>query len=408
MKILLLNQFFWPDAAPTGELLADLARELAHGGWEVTVLCGSSAYAGERDKLPEILEIPGVLVRRASVPAFGRGIIPRMLSYGSYLAVAAGHCLFRSRPDVVVTMTTPPFLSVAGALAQRLRGVRHVIWEMDMYPDVAVDLGVIQQRAWVTRILGALGNYVRRTADAVIVLGNCMRERMLDQRIPLEKIHVAENWADGDAIFPRPRPPHDGILRVLYSGNLGRAHDIDTICSVMEQLGNDPRIQFTFAGGGSRRAKLEAFCRDRGLQNVEFRSYCKRSLLGQELSKADIGLVTQKPECLGSVVPSKVYGLMAAGRPYLFIGPLDSTPGEIIEKHNCGWRADCGDVPSLVSLLQRLSEQPGLVARAGERARHAFLHDYNKPQGTARIVAVINAVTPGAQVPAVKVHGGSA
>ena len=121
-----------------------------------------------------------------------------------------------------------------------------------------------------------------------------------------------------------------------------------------------------------------------------------------------IGLVTQKPECLGSVVPSKVYGLMAAGRPYLFIGPLDSTPGEIIEKHNCGWRADCGDVPSLVSLLQRLSEQPGLVARAGERARHAFLHDYNKPQGTARIVAVINAVTPGAQVPAVKVHGGSA
>src|SRR5207249_2616754 len=216
-------------------------------------------------------------------------------------------------------------------------------WEMDVYPDVAVELGVLPRDRWWTWLLYVLAGFARRRAEGIIVLGSCMRERLIGHGVPPEKIHIVENWADGDLIRPLQRRATDGVLRVLYSGNLGMAHETETICGAMEALKDDDRFQFTFAGGGSRRAQVEEFCRSRDLRNVTFRPYCEREDLAAELAKADIGLVTQRPECLGSTVPSKVYGLMAAARPYLFIGPRASTPSRIVEGHDCGWQVDCGD-----------------------------------------------------------------
>ena len=139
---------------------------------------------------------------------------------------------------------------------------------------------------------------------------------------------------------------------------------------------------------------VEEFCRRHDLRNVSFRPYCDRELLGEELGKADIGLVTQREECLGSIVPSKVYGLMAAGRPFLFIGPRASTPSRIADGHGCGWQVDCGDSTAVIKLLTRLIDQPELMRHAGYRARSVFIQEYDRPAGTARISMVLGATRP--------------
>ena len=385
MKVLLLNQFFSPDAAPTGQLLADLAQRLIEDGCTVSVVCGRNSQTRT--------EMPGVLVVRAPVFPFGRGMVARFLSYGSFLLAALWESLLQ-QPDLVLTMTTPPLLSLMGTLVSWRRGARHFIWEMDVYPDVAVELGVLRRGAWWTCVLGVVADAARRRADGIIVLGSCMRERLLRHGVPAEKIHLAENWADGESIRPQRRSTANGGLHVLYSGNLGMAHEVETILGVMEALKDDGRFRFTFAGGGSRRAAMEASCRRQDLRHVTFSPYCDRELLSGELAKADLGLVTQRPECLGFTVPSKVYGLMAAARPFLFIGHREATPSQIADRYRCGWQAECGDVQGVVNLLIGLIERPELMEQAGDRGWGAFVREYDRPVGTARISLILGASAP--------------
>lgn len=382
MNLLLLNHFFPPHPAPTGQLLADVASELARAGHQVTVLCGSKG---------ENLQA-GIRVLRVPAFPFSRSVPSRLLSYATFYLGALWRALRHPRPDVVLTLTTPPLLPFVGALLKKLRRARHYIWEMDVYPDVAIQLGVLPARSPLTRILGALARCSRRHADGVIVLGPCMRERLIAGGLDPSRIHVAENWADGRLIRPQPLP--EGPLTLLYSGNLGLAHETHTPAAAMDQLKNDPLFRFRFAGGGPRRSELEDFCRERGLGNVSFEPYCPPERLSEHFASCHLGLVTQRPECLGSVVPSKIYALMAAARPVVFIGPRAATPARIIDRFRCGWQIDPGDSDSLVSLLRLLASDRGLIRSAGLRARQAFLAHYDRPAGIARICSILG--LPGA------------
>jgi len=382
MRILLLNQFFYPDSAATSQLLADLARCLASQGHSVRVICGSSSYAE-----PDSLNAPAVEIARTPDLPFGRALLARTFSYTSLCAGALYLGLLGPRPDLILTLTTPPSLSVIGSLLKTVFRARHFIWEMDLYPDIAVDLDVPHPRSWFTRLMGASFDEARRRADGIIVLGEDMKARLIARGIPEHKIHVAENWADGREIVPLPFP--SGPLVIHYSGNLGLAHDIETIMGALVHFAGDPRVRFTFAGGGPRRAHLESFCRDRNLRNVAFEPYSSRAALGQSLGSGHIGLVTQLPETCGSVVPSKTYGIMAAGRPVLCIGPRGATPAAIIQKHRCGWQIDPGDVPALIALFEHLSENRSLIRETRARARQAFDQNYDLPIGVARIAAIL-------------------
>jgi glycosyltransferase involved in cell wall biosynthesis len=262
---------------------------------------------------------------------------------------------------------------------------------MDVYPDIAVDLGALKRNSMTTCLIGALADWSRRNADGIIVLGEEMKARLIARDIPEHKIHVVENWADGDEITPLPFPPNDpgAPLVVHYSGNFGRAHDIDTISAAMNRFKNDPRFQFVFAGGGIRREQMENFCREKAIANADFRPYSSRAELGASLAGGHLGLVTQMPRTAGSIVPSKTYGIMAAGRPILYIGPRETTPARLIETHNCGWQIDPGDTASLIALLDTLSKQRNLLYEAGNRARQAFEKNHNRPTSAARIVKIL-------------------
>ena len=380
MRILLLNQFFWPDSAATSQLLTDVARELADRGHEVHVICAEPGYA-----LEDTSEKPRVELHRVKSMRFVRGPAARLASYGSFYLASLWKIMRVRRPDVVVTLTTPPLLPLLGAVAKAFRGSQHFIWEMDMYPDVAVDLGYLRKAGFLDCAIGILADFARRRCDGILALGVCMQERLIQRGVSRSKIHITENWADSLQIRPVPWPDESAPLTVLYSGNFGLAHDAATIESAIAQMRNDRTVRFIFAGGGARKKALEAACLEKDLSNVEFRSYSNKANLAESLGSGHIGLITQQNACLGSVVPSKVYGLMAAGRPILYIGPSQSTIAGIIRQFHCGWQVDCGDTEILLSLLGRLNRNRGEIELAGRQARIALLEHYDRHRGVSRV-----------------------
>jgi colanic acid biosynthesis glycosyl transferase WcaI len=359
---------------------------LAAQGHEVSVICSNSTYAGgSHDE-----EAPAVTVHRVPTLGFSHGRFARPLSYLSFLIGALWTGCRTPRADVVVTMTTPPMLFVIGAILQRLRGVRHFIWVMDLFPEAFVDVGVFKANSMVTRLLYRIADRAYARADGVITIGECMRSRLQGRGIPEHKLHVVENWADGKSIFPIARR-RGGPLVLMYSGNMGLSHDIDTLLFAIESLKNDARFEFRFVGSGVGQTRVKEWCQQRGLENVTFFPYCSREQLSESLSEADIGLVTQRTECAGSVVPSKVYGLMAAGRPILYIGPQATTPSMIVGRFQCGWQVECGDGTGLVHLLEQLQAERDKIPLAGVRAREAFLKNYDMPQAAFRLGSLLGA-----------------
>jgi colanic acid biosynthesis glycosyl transferase WcaI len=367
MRVLLLNQFFWPDSAATSQLLTDVARDLARRGHEVHAICAATSYASESGE--DEKDVPPVIVHRVKALGFVRGKVGRILSYGSFYAGAAWRSFRIPKPDVVLTLTTPPLLSLVGNLLKVLRGSRLWIWEMDLYPDVAVDLGYMNAGGLIQRVVGSLADWSRRRSDGVIALGECMKDRLVARGIPAGHIEVCDNWADASAIPFLEAVGSPDRLCLLYSGNLGLAHDLDTLTGAMKEL--------------------EAFIEKEAIASVQMLPYAKRADLGRSLAMGDIGLVTQRDPCCGSVVPSKVYGLMAAGRPILFIGPAAATPARIIRQFECGWNIACGDVAGLTALLLRLADHRDQVRQAGARGRQALLDHFDLPLGTARIVSLL-------------------
>jgi colanic acid biosynthesis glycosyl transferase WcaI len=393
MRILVINQFFWPDTAATGQLLTDVTRGIDPNVHAVTVLCGTSDYGAVDTTSPPRVKI----VRRRGM-AFSRGNIGRVASYASFFAGAAARSVWGPKPALVLTLTTPPLISLLGTLLKSLRGSRHFMWEMDLYPDIAVDLSVLKPRSLVTRLIGTVADFSRKRADGIIALDDDMKARLVARGIPEHKILVAENWADGCEILPAPF--EEGPLVVHYSGTFGLAHEEHTISEAMRRLRNDSRFRFVFVGGGARRERLERFCRSEGIGTAEFRPYERRSELGRSLARGHLGLVTQIPATVGAVVPSKTYGIMAAGRPVLYVGPPGTTTARVLERHGCGWRIEPGDAAGIVRLLERLEGNRGLLREAGAQARRVFEKYYDRPIGVARILSILGVAETSEPTPA--------
>ncbi|MDR5727262.1 MAG: glycosyltransferase family 4 protein, partial [Terriglobia bacterium] len=330
---------------------------------------------------------PGISVVGTKTFSFTHKKFGRIVSYLSYLVGAIWHGFRVQGPDIYVTLTTPPLLPIIGSVLSTLRRARHVLWEMDVYPDIATDVCFFKKNGMIDRLVGAVLDWSRRRADTIVVLGDDMKARLLARGISEAKIRVVENWADGVEITPLPFPA--GPLVIQYSGNFGMAHEAETITGVIERLQNHPDFQFMFVGGGSKRPALMELCRAKDIRNVEFREYCDRADLGKNLAKGHLGLVTQLPQTVGSVVPSKIYGIMAAGRPLLYIGPDHSTPARHVHRFNSGWHIQPGDIDGLEQLLLRLNQNRHLLAEAGARARTAFDQSFDRPIGIARMLEVL-------------------
>jgi colanic acid biosynthesis glycosyl transferase WcaI len=346
-RVVFVNRYFHPDHSATSQIASDLAFHLAARGWEVAAVTSRQRYDDARARLHSGMA-EGVHVERVWSTRFGRaGLVGRALDYVTFYC-SAFVALLRHRSAVVVAMTDPPLMSVVAAVASK----RVVNWVQDLFPEVAESLGI---RA--PRVLGRLRDWSLRRARANVVLGELMAARV-------PKAVVIHNFADAD-LAPQPRPSGDPFV-VGYSGNLGRAHEFETIIGAMQRL---PDVRFLFTGAG---AQLDAVKRSAG-SNAVFRSYAPRQELSTSLSAADAHLVSLKPSLEGLIVPSKFYGVLAVGRPVLFVGARDGELARLIIGARCGMVIESGDVEGLTDAIRKLAGDRAEAAAMGRRGRELYL-----------------------------------
>jgi glycosyltransferase involved in cell wall biosynthesis len=350
--VVFVNRFFHPDHSATSQMLTGLAFHLAERGWRVEVVTSRQRYGDAAARLAARETVRGVLVKRVWSTRFGRGFLPgRAVDYATfYLSACVALLQGTTRNTIVVALTDPPLISVVAAIAAMIRRATLVNWTQDLFPEVAEALGMKG-----LRLLRWIRNWSLRRARANVALGDTMAAR-------LPNAVVIHNWAD--ASLHRIDDRHDRFV-VGYSGNLGRAHDADTMLAAMQVLRGDVTIEFQVTGGGAR---LDVI-RKEGLPNVRFAEYAARENLSESLSAADAHLVTMQPSLEGLIVPSKFYGILAVARPVLFAGSANGELARIIRTYDCGMVVESGDGAGLARCIRELAHD-GVRARAmGERGR---------------------------------------
>lgn len=398
-RIIFVNRYFAPDLSATSQMLTDLTRRLAEKDFEVEVVCSRQRYDDPRADLPVREHIAGALAIRVGTTRFGRASLAgRMLDYASFY-LSARKAIRRSlgAGDVLVAMTDPPLLGVAvGGIARR-RGAKLVNWLHDVFPEAASRLGVRRWPRWLDGWLEKLRDRSLGAAEVNVAIGGRMQAYLLGRGISPHRVAVIENWADGAFITGRSTAGNQlrtqlGFSKrfvVGYSGNLGRAHEFETLLGAAQRLRERSNIAFLMIGGGSGMEKLERRARELGLDNMSFLPYQPRETLSDSLAAADLHLVCLNPALEGLIVPSKLYGILAAARPAVFIGARDGELAQVLRAAGCGCVIEPGDAEALAAEIERQQADPASRERAGVAAREAFSRRYTAERGARQWIDLL-------------------
>lgn len=345
-----MNRVYAPGRGATGRVLRDLARSFAREGWQVTVITTGPKRVRELDGSVKVIRVKG-----STKPG-------NALSYAwiwlKMLFVALRH----PASDLLVTQSDPPLLAVAGNIVKRFKGGRHINWCHDIYPDLFPALD-IKFPKFVLRGMERMTKRALENADKVVVIGRCMARHLSDRGFSANKVAMIPNWPDFELSAPAApeaaAPVRKGLapekqwydgakpfeeqikdqpkFRVLYAGNIGLAHPVDTILDAAEILNTEnPEIEFVFVGDGPRFEKLSAERTKRGLGNIRLLPYQPLKRLRRVMESGDLHLVSLKEEAAGMAVPSKIYSAFAAQRPCVFVGPEDSEAAQVITDFKAG------------------------------------------------------------------------
>lgn len=402
-RIFFVNRFFFPDHSATSQILSDLAFALAASGCTVSVVTSRQRYDKPDASLPGTEKAMGVDIHRVMTTRFGRkGLGGRGVDYLSFYREAhrALHRLVRPG-DIVVAKTDPPLLSLIAQRAACRRGAHLVNWLQDLYPEVAIALGVPMIKGPLARTLAYLRDRSLKAAIANVVLEAGMAERVRARGVPSDKVHVIPNWSNDEAIAPVA--PADNPLRrawgladkfvVGYSGNLGRAHESSTILEASERLRDHSKVAFLMVGGGHGFDQLVQAVKMRGLDHLYcFQPYQHRDALNHSLGVPDLHWISLKPELEGLIVPSKLYGIAAAGRPIIAITAPESDIARLVTQHRCGLVIAPGQSAELADALVRLAADPDGVREMGRSARVMLEASFSRRRALARWIALLDQI----------------
>jgi colanic acid biosynthesis glycosyl transferase WcaI len=380
-RLIFVNRYFHPDHSATSQMVSDLAFAEAARGRDVVVVTSGQIYDDPAASLPASETVRGVAIHRVRTSRRGRrGIAGRVVDYLSFYRAARKTLRTLVRPgDVVIAKTDPPLLGVAVGRIVRRRGGRLVNWLQDLYPEVAEAAGVRGFGGVLGARLAAMRDRSLKGAVANVAIGEIMANRLRGRGIPAVLLRVIPNWADEMAIRPVPIDANhlrtawgyaaDEIV-VGYSGNLGRAHEIETILDAAGRLRARPEIRFLVVGGGHLRSRLEEEARARQLA-FAFQPYQPAEALAASLSVPDIHWVSLQPAFEGLIVPSKLYGVAAAGRPIVAVATPEGEIGRLVTSFDCGVAVHPGDGAGLAAAIAALADDPERRARLGANARTA-------------------------------------
>jgi colanic acid biosynthesis glycosyl transferase WcaI len=403
-RLVFVNRYFHPDQSATSRVLTDLTFRLAARGVRVAVVTSRQLYDDPRAALPRLEVASGVDIHRVPTASQGRTrLLGRALDYASFHASAALTLLRLLAPgDVVVAKTDPPLISIVVSLAAAARGARLVNWLQDLFPEVAAALTPGLLPRWLERPLTAARDRSLRQAAMNVVLSQGMAEHLLHRRIDPGHIRILPNWADVARIVPLPlgqgwtrqRLELAGRFVVGYSGNLGRAHEFGTLLAAARALRDDPGVVFLMTGAGARSGELRRQVEAERLSSFLFQDFQPPEALADSLAAADVHLVSLLPALEGLIVPSKVYGILAAGRPAVFIGDPDGDVGRLLRENGCGIAVGVGEGQRLAAELRALRDDPARVRAMGEKARELALASFTSEHAVAGWVGLLSQIAP--------------
>lgn len=367
MRVLLLNQTFYPDVVATAQVLSDFAVGLVERGHHITAIASQRAYDNPALRFPARETWRGVEIQRLPSAGFGKGALwRRAADFGFFSAVTTLRLLTLPRYDAVVALTSPPLVSYLAAWFCRLRGAKLFYWVMDMNPDEAVAAGWLREGSLPTRALEVMSRFSLRQSHRVIALDRYMKDRIVAKGVPAERVVVIPPWAHDEAVrfdeegrakFRAAHGLTDKFV-VMYSGNHSPVHPLTTLLEAARKLAGDPRFHFCFVGGGSEHPKVKKFAEQHGLKNILCLPYQPLNELAGSLSAADLHTVVMGDPFVGMIHPCKIYNILTVGAPVLYIGPEPSHLADILagmggSPHTA--RVAHGDVDEAIAHIQRIA-----------------------------------------------------
>jgi colanic acid biosynthesis glycosyl transferase WcaI len=399
VRILILNQYFRPDQAASAHRLTDLAEDLARDH-DVIALVGRPSYNQAPDRAADAAAPaaphPHIRVRYVPSTSFARyRRWPRIVNYLTYLGGALAMGLVAPRPDVIVAATDPPLVSVVAAWISRLRRVPfvHLLW--DVQPDVAIAAGLIGP-GLVPRLLARLNRAAIRRATIVVPPTEAMAATAIALGVRAARVHTVSHWEDLDIVRLRPKRNAFSVAHgladrfvVMYSGNHGLTQELDRYLALADRLRDLPDVLLVFVGDGASKRALRARVDGLRLDNVKLMPYASRAALADSLASADVCLAPLGAGLTRFMLPSKLYTILASGRPFIAAIDASSDLRVLAERHRCGFVVDPGDVDAIADRVRWLHAHPDERREMGTRARQAAESHYARTVVTPQFAAIL-------------------
>jgi len=406
--------------AAIGQLLTDLSEDLVKAGFQVKVVTGNpNNIFNKNNIIPRKENYKGIEIIRLRNSTFSKyRMAGRVLNYLTFHFLVYFNVLFCERPDLVFVLSTPPFISFSGLMLKVFKGSKVIYNVQDLFPDLAVELGKLKNRQFI-EFLKKLSELIVKKVDKVVVVGEYMEKRIREELLggtsestsagastsTNDHIITIHNWADGNKIkvledketvnnYLKKKWGLEGKFVVLYSGNIGYLHEFDTIINAAEYLAKEglKEIVFVFVGGGIKKSYIEEKAKEKGLDNILFFPYQPRGMLTYSLGLADVSLVTLEKGFEGMVVPSKIYGILASGRPVIAVVGGESEIVEIIGEGNCGEVVKIGDYQALVNSIMDYYKDRKKCRADGLSGRRYFEEKFDRKIATRKYIRVIKDV----------------
>lgn len=439
MRILVFNQHFYPEVASSAQILTELCEDLAKAGHSVTVICGMPSYRRREElsvaepgmkrkkELPSarvvgdiisflftlfprwILDAEtalGVNILRVYTyaPKLSAGkwrYVQRMVQYLSYFIFSLPTALLCPKADVILYLSTPPLLNgITANLIKLFKGTPNIFNIQDLYPDVAVSLGVVK-KGLLTKPLYMIEKLLYAGADGIVPIGILMEKALLEKGVPSHKIHIIPNWMDTEQIRPIGKSnssfakEHHLLDKfvVMYSGNIGLSQGLENVLRAAEKLRDIEGLLFLFIGGGENLERLKTMSEELELDNVRFLPYQPKSRLSESLSSADVHLLTLKRGLSNFSVPSKIYGIMASGKPVIAAVDAESEIAEMVKEAGCGVLVEPENPQALAEVVRSLYNDKEKLDLMGASGRNYLEQKVTRRICVAKYMELFNRVT---------------
>jgi glycosyltransferase involved in cell wall biosynthesis len=385
-RLILISQYFYPEMISTGHILTELIIELVKQGIKANVVCAQPTYYSN-DKVDKDITYKGINIKRTDNTQFDKNSLKgKIFNSFSFFVIALWFLLKEKGRHPIVLVTNPPFLGLIGLICRILKRRSYLLIIHDLYPDIAINMGYLRHDSLLALLWNRINQKIYKAASFIVVLGRDVQKNNKDQ-LPVEqheKVVFIPNWADSDLICPVD-PIHNPFMTALdlngkflvqYSGNMGLTHDMETIIEAAQVLRDNEDIHFILIGGGGKLSKIKKMVGNYELSNVSFLPYQPRETLKYSLCSSHVSIISLERGAEGLSVPSKLYGIMASGRPIIAIMSENTEVALTLKEFKCGIVIPPKDVLSLVKSITWLKDNESERKMMGLKAYNAFLKNF--------------------------------